>query len=95
MNKKVFVVLLCLLCSLLPVVSMAGPFSGKTKSAYQDDLQKLASSDNAVDVNDSNDWGSCRDECYSDRNICYSKKGDEYHCETVYDACTADCNARW
>jgi hypothetical protein len=95
MNKKTSVFLLGLLCSSLPAIAVAGPFSGKTKSAYTDEIQQLVSSDNATDVDGAEDWGSCRDICYSDRTKCYEDGGDQYHCETVYDACTTNCNARW
>jgi hypothetical protein len=71
----------------------AGPFSGKTKDEYLADIEKLKQSNDKSNM--PKDWGSCRDTCYDLRNQCYDMGGETYHCEALYDACTANCDTRY
>jgi len=41
------------------------------------------------------DWGSCRDNCYNQRNRCYDVGGQSHICESDYDSCTARCDATY
>lgn len=53
----------------------------KEKNRAEDNSQQLT-----------NNWGSCRQYAFSQRNQCYSRGGDSYTCERYYDARVAVCN---
>ncbi len=59
----------------------SNPWKEKEKNSAENDSQQLT-----------NNWGSCRQYAFSQRNQCYSRGGDSYTCERYYDARVAVCN---
>ena len=83
---------------------MVAEFNSKFKMRKSATSKKLNSNpwkekqNNRTKVNSqqlANNWGSCREYAYSQRNQCYSRGGDVYTCERYYDARVAVCNDKF
>jgi len=98
---KLVAILLTASAILFSAASLAadGPFSGKSKTEYFTEIESIMKSEDskksAPGTKQVKDWGQCRDTCYNQRNQCYDMGGNSYHCEAIYDACTARCDERY
>jgi hypothetical protein len=100
MIKKLSLIILTMaMCISFSAIAEDGPYKGKTKEAYFKEISSVQDESNSKNKSlqksaVKEDWGSCRDTCYNGRNDCYNLGGETERCESIYDGCTARCDAK-
>ena len=101
MIKKLSLTFLAMaICISFSAIAEDGPYKGKTKEAYFKEIGSIQNEPAAKNKSLEKpavkaDWGSCRDNCYNQRNRCYDVGGNTEACESGYAACTTRCDANY